>query len=82
VDWLGNIRVVLKDSDRLRFTRQELIGKVMEELTSDILETTAVSTPQELTAWRPVSLIPPYFQDKIRLKNKLRILCDPIGTSL
>jgi len=35
----------LKDSNQLVVTREEPIDKVVEELASDILEVTAVSTP-------------------------------------
>jgi hypothetical protein len=54
----------LKDSDQLGFTRQEPIDKVVEKLASDILEATAISTPQVSTSCLPVPPIPSYFQAK------------------
>jgi hypothetical protein len=68
-DW-ANITVVLKESDQLGFTRQEQIDKAVEELTSDILEATVVSTPKGRQLGDPYPLYRPIFRIKYARRTR------------
>jgi hypothetical protein len=53
-------------------SKEEAIGKCVEELISAIQEATAASAPKRLTRADPRPPLPASIQDEIRLKYRLR----------